>query len=226
MSFDRTKNNWNYTLYLVTDRTIMTTATLEEAVSQAIDGGCTMVQLREKNSTSLAFYKTAVHLRALTKERNIPLIINDRLDIAMAVGADGVHLGQTDLPCREARKILGNTMHIGVSAATVAEALQAQTDGADYLGVGAVYGTATKTNTRSVTPELLAEITAAVSIPVVAIGGIHAQNIQELAGTGIDGIAVVSAILANPHITAAAQTLRQKAEALFHDQFRFSSCHF
>lgn len=225
MSFARTRNN-NPLLYLVTDRSLMTTATLEEAVAQAIDGGCTMVQLREKHSTSREFYETACRIRTLTKARHTPLIINDRLDIAMAVHADGVHLGQKDLPCREARSILGNKMVIGVSAATVAEAMQAEADGADYLGVGAMHVTATKTNTRPVTPALLREITAAVSIPVVAIGGITADNVQELAGTGIHGIAVVSAILAKPDIKAAAETLRQKAEALFHDRSEFSSCNF
>lgn len=210
-------------LYLVTDRSLMSAATLEEAVEQAIDGGCTMVQLREKDASAREFYETACRLRTLTKKRHIPLIINDRLDIAMAVQADGVHLGQSDLPCREARRILGKEMVIGVSAATVAEAKQAEADGADYLGVGAMHVTATKTNTRPVTPALLAEIAAAVSIPVVAIGGINERNVNALADTGINGIAVVSAILAKPDIKAAAETLRQKAEALFYDRSEFSS---
>ncbi len=212
----QTKNKPDYTLYLVTDRTLMTANTLEEAVEQAIDGGCSMVQLREKDLTAREFYEAACRLRALTRARNVPLIINDRLDIALAAGADGVHLGQKDLPCREARRLLGEDFLIGVSAATVAEAKQAQADGADYLGVGAMHVTATKTNTRPVTPALLAEIKAAVSIPVVAIGGIHAGNLSELRGTGIDGVAVVSAILAQPDITAAAKTMRQKTEETRH----------
>ena len=216
MSCAQTKSKPDYTLYLVTDRSLMSTATLEEAVEQAIDGGCTIVQLREKDASSREFYETACRLRTITAERKIPLIINDRLDIALAVGADGVHLGQQDLPCREARKILGKDFFIGVSAATVAEAKQAEADGADYLGVGAMHVTATKKNTRPVTPALLAEIKAAVSIPVVAIGGIKADNLHELAGTNIDGVAVVSAILAQPDIPAAARLLRQKMEAIRH----------
>lgn len=211
------KSNMDYTLYLVTDRTLMTAATLEEAVAQAIDGGCSVIQLREKDLTSRQFYEAARSLRELTAERQVPLIINDRLDIALAVGADGVHLGQKDIPCREARKILGDDFCIGVSAATVAEAKQAEADGADYLGVGAMHTTATKTNTRPVTPALLREIRLAVSIPVVAIGGINAANIDELKGTGIAGVAVVSAILAKQDITAAARIMRGKAEGLGHD---------
>lgn len=217
MSCAQTKNKPDYTLYLVTDRTLMTTGTLEEAVEQAIDGGCSVIQLREKELTSREFYEAARQMRTLTKARNVPLIINDRLDIALAVGADGVHLGQKDLPCKEARKLLGDTFLIGVSTATVAEAKQAQADGADYLGVGAMHVTATKTNTRPVTPALLAEIKAAVSIPVVAIGGINESNVEELRGTQIDGIAVVSAILAKPDITAAAKTMRQRIEEVRHD---------
>ena len=194
----------------------MSTKTLEEAVEQAIAGGCTVIQLREKDASSREFYETACRLREITAAHHIPLIINDRLDIALAAGADGVHLGQQDLPCREARKILGSNFLIGVSAATVAEAKQAEADGADYLGVGAMHITATKTNTRPVTPALLAEIKAAVSIPVVAIGGIKAENLHELTGTGIDGVAVVSAVIAQPDITAAARLLRQRMEAMRH----------
>ena len=216
MSCAQTKNKPDYTLYLVTDRALMSTKTLEEAVEQAIDGGCTVVQLREKDASSRSFYETACRLRQITAARQIPLIINDRLDIALAAGADGVHLGQQDLPCREARKILGENCLIGVSAATVAEAKQAEDDGADYLGVGALHVTATKQNTRPVTPALLAEIKASVSIPVVAIGGIKADNLHELTGTGIDGIAVVSAILAQPDIPAAARLLRRQMEAIRH----------
>lgn len=216
MSCAPTKNKADYTLYLVTDRTLMTTDTLEQAVSQAIDGGCSMIQLREKDAYSRAFYETACRLRSLTRARNVPLIINDRLDIALACGADGVHLGQKDLPCKAARAILGKDFLIGVSAATVEEAVQAEADGADYLGVGAMHVTATKTNTRPVTPLLLSQIKSAVSIPVVAIGGINEHNIGELQNTGIDGVAVVSAILSQPDIQKAAQLLRQKAEELFH----------
>lgn len=214
MNCDRIRNKIDYTLYLVTDRSLMTADTLEEAVEQAVSGGCSVVQMREKDSTSREFFETALRLRVLTKEKNVPLIINDRLDIAMASGADGVHLGQKDLPCSTARAILGKEKLIGVSAATVEEAVQAEKDGADYLGVGAMHVTATKTNTRPVTPELLQNICSAVSIPVVAIGGISEENVHELAGTGIAGIAVVSAVLAKPDIRKAAHDLRQKLGAI------------
>lgn len=209
MNCDQTKNKIDYTLYLVTDRSLMTTDTLESAVEQAIAGGCTVVQLREKEACTKDFFEMACRIRTITKAHHVPLFINDRLDIALAVGADGVHLGQNDLPCKEARNILGDKLYIGVSAATVAEAKQAEADGADYLGVGALNTTSTKLNTRSVTPTLLAEIKQSVSIPVVAIGGIQPNNLPLLRGTKIDGIAVVSAILAQPDITNAAHRLKQ-----------------
>lgn len=212
-----TKNNVDYTLYLVTDRNLMTTETLEEAVSLAIDGGASIVQLREKDATSREFYETAVRLREITKARNVTFIINDRLDIAMAVHADGVHIGQKDLPCKEARRILGDDYLIGVSAVTVEEAKQAEADGADYLGVGAMHVTQTKKNTRPVTPALLTEITSSVSIPAVAIGGIQQENLCELEDTGIHGVLVVSAILAKEDITAAARNLRNAMEELLHE---------
>jgi thiamine-phosphate pyrophosphorylase len=214
LSCAQTKSNPDYTLYLVTDRSLMTSATLEEGVQQAIAGGCSVVQLREKDLTARAFYEAALSIRKVTQERNVPLIINDRLDIAMAVGADGVHLGQKDLPCKEARKLLGDRFLIGVSAATVEEAEQAEADGADYLGVGAMHTTATKTNTRPVTPSLLSEIVSAVSIPVVAIGGIQKDNVAELADTNISGVAVVSAVLGQRNIPSAAKALRSAVEAL------------
>lgn len=208
------KKSIDYTLYLVTDRRLMSSAAIEESVSLAIEGGVSVVQLREKNCTSREFYEQAVRVKKITAPRNVPLIINDRIDICLAADADGVHLGQKDLPCREARKILGADKIIGVSAALPEEARQAQADGADYLGVGAVFATGTKSDTRPVTPEIIREIRAAVDIPFVVIGGVNAENIVELYGLGINGAAVVSAVAAQEDVTAAAKAMRKAAEGL------------
>jgi len=202
------KRKIDYTLYLCTDRGLMSTDTLEEAVEQAVRGGCTLVQLREKDCTSLEFYRTALGVKKITDRYRIPLIVNDRADIALAVGADGVHAGQSDLPCSVLRAILGDDQVIGISAATVEEAVRAQRDGADYIGVGAMFPTGTKADARAVSMETLAEIRSAVSIPIVVIGGIGPQNAAGFRGTGVDGLAVVSAILSKPDIAAAARELR------------------
>ena len=172
-------NSEIYQLYLVTDRELMSTKTLEEAVEKAIDGGCTMVQLREKNLSSRDFYNTAKALKEFLQTRGVPLIINDRVDIALAVDADGVHIGQSDLPLHEARKILGNERIIGVTAPTLPLALEAENNGADYLGVGAVFGTTTKKDAKKNTIEILSEIAHTVKIPVVAIGGINADSVTK-----------------------------------------------
>ncbi len=201
------KPDMNYTLYLCTDRRMMTTDTLEEAVELAIQGGVTVVQLREKDCTSREFYEEAEKVKAITDAYEIPLLINDRLDIALAVGADGVHLGQTDIPVWAARDILGADKIVGATANTLEKAEEAWKSGADYLGVGDVFGTSTKADTIHVTLEELAAIKKRVEIPVVAIGGINAENISLLKGTGVDGAAVISAILAKRDITAAAETL-------------------
>lgn len=208
------KRNVDYTLYLVTDRGLMSSKTVEESVERAIGGGASVVQLREKDCTSREFYELALRVKRITAPRNVPLIINDRIDICLAADADGVHLGQKDLPCREARKILGNDKIIGVSAALPEEAVQAQKDGADYLGVGAVFATETKSDTRPVTPEVIREIRAAVTIPFVVIGGVNAENIKGLYGLGINGAAVVSAIVSQNDITSAARIMRELAEKL------------
>lgn len=202
------KQNIDYTLYLVTDRSVMSTKSLEQAVEQAIQGGCTVVQLREKNASSREFFETAQKIKQITDSYHIPLIINDRTDICLAVNAAGIHVGQQDLPVKVVRSMVGPDKIIGVSAATLAEAIQAEQDGADYLGVGAMFATSTKTNTRSVTVEQLAQIKQSVQIPVVAIGGIQASNVTTLTKTGIDGIAVVSAILAQENIAHSAQQLK------------------
>lgn len=212
MSFDKSKID--YTLYLVTDRQLMSCKTIEQSVEQAIAGGASVVQLREKDCSSREFYKLALRVKRITEPNNVPLIINDRIDICLAADADGVHLGQSDIPCREAKKILGADKLIGVSAALPEEAQQAQADGADYLGIGAVFHTSTKDDARAVSLETLREIRAAVTIPFVVIGGVNAQSITKLYGMGIDGAAVVSAIVAQKDITAAAREMRAAAEKL------------
>lgn len=206
--------NVDYTLYLCTDSVLMSCNTVEESVELAILGGCSIVQLREKNASSLELFQLAKRVKQVTDKYNVPLIINDRLDICQAVDAAGVHLGQSDLPCREARRILGADKLIGVSAALPEEAAKAQADGADYLGVGAVFTTSTKTNTRPVTPETIRAIRQAVTIPFVVIGGVNPQNITRLYGLGINGAAVISAVIAQPDITEAARIMRAAAEKL------------
>lgn len=197
------------TLYVCTDRRLMSSASVEESVEAAIRGGATMIQLRDKEVTGREFYETAMRLKRVTAYYHVPLIINDRVDIAMAVDAEGVHLGQKDMPAAAARKLLGADKIIGVSAAKVEEARLALEEGADYLGVGAMYGTFTKTDTRPVTMEKLAQIRQAVEIPIVAIGGIGKGNAMNFFGMGINGIAVVSAVVAQPDIEAAAAELKQ-----------------
>lgn len=204
----------DYTLYLCTDSGLMSCATVEESVEMAVRGGCSVVQLREKNASSLELYQLAKRVKQVTDKYAVPLIINDRLDICQAVDAAGVHLGQSDLPCAQARRILGADKIIGVSAATPEEAAKAQADGADYLGVGAVFPTTTKTNTRKVTPEIIRGIRRAVTIPFVVIGGVNAENITQLYGLGINGAAVISAVISQPDITAAAEKMRAAAEKL------------
>ena len=200
--------NFDYTLYLVTDRQLMSCDSLTEAVEQAILGGCTMIQLREKELPSLEFYNQAVAVKQVTDKYHIPLIINDRIDIAMAVQAAGVHIGQHDLPAATVRKVIGENMLLGVSASSIAEAIQAQQDGADYLGVGAMFPTGTKTDAESVSMEELQKIRAAVSLPIVVIGGINKGNAGRFKPMGIDGLAVVSAIIAQSDIKAAAAELK------------------
>jgi len=203
------KPSVDYTLYLVTDRDLMSTPTLEEAVEQAIRGGVTLVQLREKHASSLEFYQTALRVKKITDSYNVPLIINDRVDVALAVDADGVHVGQSDLPAARVREILGPDKILGVSASSLKEALKAVEDGADYLGVGAMFATGTKTDANITTIEELKRIRQAVSVPIVVIGGINKQTLPLFAGTGIDGIAVVSAIIAAADVEKAARELKE-----------------
>lgn len=206
--------NVDYTLYLCTDSGLMSCDTVEASVERGILGGCSVVQLREKTASSLELFQLAGRVKQVTDKYNVPLIINDRLDICLAVGAAGVHLGQSDLPCREARRILGADKLIGVSAATPEEAAKAQADGADYLGVGAVFPTSTKTNTRPVTADVIREIRGAVTIPFVVIGGVNSENITRLYGLGINGAAVISAVISQKDIVKAARAMRAAAEKL------------
>ena len=198
----------DYTIYLVTDRQLMSTKTLNEAIEQSIIGGCTLVQLREKEVSSFDFYQTAKAVKQLTDSYNVPLIINDRIDIALAVGADGVHIGQSDIPASVVRKIIGDDMILGVSARTVKEAIQAQNDGADYLGVGAMYVTDTKTDASLVSLDELRHIRSATSLPIVVIGGINKDNASVFKPLGIDGLAVVSAIISQTDIKQATMQMK------------------
>lgn len=203
------KSELDYSLYLVTDRELMSTATLEEAVEQAILGGTTLVQLREKDVSTLEFYRTAVKIKQVTDQYHVPLIINDRVDIALAVDAAGVHIGQSDLPVQRVRAILGKDKVLGVSASTREEAIRAQEDGADYLGVGAMFATGTKTDAKLVPMEELKKIREAVTLPIVVIGGINRKTIPLFDGMGIDGIAVVSALISAKDITQEAKELKE-----------------
>ena len=198
----------DYSLFLVTDRMLMSTKTLGEAVEQAVIGGCTMVQLREKEISSLDFYVLASEMKKITDRYGIPLIINDRIDIAMAVGAAGVHIGQKDIPADIARKLIGKNMLLGVSTASVAEAVNAAKAGADYLGVGAMFPTGTKTDASHVSMEELGRIRREVDIPIVVIGGISKENAMLFQPMGIDGLAVVSAVIAQPDIRKSAADLK------------------
>lgn len=208
------KENADYTLYLCTDRALMHADTVEDAVRQALLGGVTMVQLREKDCPAREFYETAKKVKEVTEQFGVPLIINDRVDIALAVDADGVHVGQGDIPTAEARRLLGADKIIGVSARNVEQAEQAQADGADYLGVGAMFATGTKQDAKVISKEELRRIRAAVDIPIVAIGGIKTDNVNALRKTGIDGVAVVSAVIAADNIKAAAKELAVRVKEL------------
>jgi thiamine-phosphate pyrophosphorylase len=201
-------------LYAITDRAWLKGKTVAEAVEEAILGGATCIQLREKNLSDEEFLKIAIDVKAVTDKYNIPLIINDNVDVAVKVGADGAHIGQDDEEIKSAREKLGADKIIGLSAATVEEAVQAEQSGADYIGVGAVFNTLTKLDANTVSFETLKEICNTVKIPVVAIGGISKNNALELAGTGIEGISVVSAIFAQSDIKTAASELLELAKKI------------
>ena len=194
-------------LYAVTDRSWLNGRTLREQVEEALKGGATFVQLREKELDQDAFLEEARQLKALCAAYHVPFVINDSVEIAAAIDADGVHVGQSDMEAGDVRAKLGPDKIIGVSAQTVEQALAAEARGADYLGVGAVFHTGTKADATAVSYETLREICRAVKIPVIAIGGITRDNVGELAGSGICGVAVVSAIFAQPDIERATREL-------------------
>ena len=194
-------------LYAITDRHWLNGRTLASQVREVLEGGATIVQLREKSLDDVEFLAEAREIKGICDAFGVPLIINDRVAIARELGV-GVHLGQGDMALREARKMLGPDAIIGVSCKTVVQALEAEANGADYLGVGAVFPTSTKTDTRTIERATLVDICKAVKIPVVALGGITLQNARELVGTGIAGIAVISALFGAPSPRAAAQALR------------------
>ena len=201
-------NSIDYTLYVCTDRGLMSSKTIEESVEKAIKGGAGVIQLREKDASGHSFYSIAESVHTITRQYGVPLIINDRVDIALAIGAEGVHVGQEDIPAKAVRSIIGPQMLLGVSASTVEEAVEAERDGADYLGVGAMNPTATKRDADSVTVEELIAIRAAVSIPIVIIGGININTIDHYRGLGVDGLAVVSAVVSAADPEKAARELK------------------
>ncbi|MCR5147580.1 MAG: thiamine phosphate synthase [Eubacterium sp.] len=201
-------------LYAVTDRHWLGDRTLYEVVRESLDGGATFIQLREKELDQESFLEEAKEIKKLCAEYKVPFVINDNVDIAIAVDADGVHVGQSDMEAGDVRAKLGTDKIIGVSAQTVEQAILAEKRGADYLGVGAVFPTGSKDDADDVSHETLKAICDAVSIPVIAIGGITAENTPELAGTGIVGIAVISAIYAQKDIPAATAKLKHITEEM------------
>ena len=194
-------------LYLVTDKRNKTDDEFLEIIEEAIKGGTTVVQIREKEGETLDFYNLALKVKEITSKYNVPLIVNDRIDVALAIKSEGVHIGQTDMPADVARSLIGDEMILGVSASTVEEARKAEKDGADYIGTGAVFPTATKDDAPSITKDDLKEVTGSINIPTVAIGGITLENASELAGTGISGISVVSAIMNSEDPKTASENL-------------------
>lgn len=202
----------DYSIYLVTDDGCLQGRALIDCVREALEGGVTLVQYRAKTASSAEMYNEALQLKALCDSFKVSLIINDRLDIAMAVGAAGVHLGQDDLPCAAARKILGEDYIIGVSAHNPAEARAALLCGADYLGCGAVFGTATKADVKKLGTDGLAAICREKGLPVVGIGGVTADNYREVRAAGADGAAIVSGILAQPDIRATVRAIAKVSQ--------------
>lgn len=200
--------------YAITDRTWLGNREFKDDVEKSIKGGVTILQVREKNINDDEFVKTAKEIKKLTDKYKIPLIINDNVKVAALIDADGIHVGQDDAKMPEVKKILGEGKIIGVSVATIEEALLAQQEGADYLGVGAMFNTSTKTDADSVSFETLKEICDNVDIPVVAIGGINDKNILKLKGTNIDGACVISAIYSKQDIFTAASNLRKLCDTL------------
>ena len=203
------KEDIDYSVYLVTDRRNKTDEEFLNIIEEAIKGGTTIVQLREKTASTKEFYDLALKVKEITSKYGVPLLINDRIDIALAVDSEGVHIGQDDMPADIAREIIGDDKILGVSASTVEEAKKAEIDSADYIGSGAVFPTATKDDADSVSKEELKEIVDSIDIPVVAIGGITVENAHTLKGSGIAGFSVVSAIMSAEDPKEASEKLKE-----------------
>jgi thiamine-phosphate pyrophosphorylase len=199
-------------LYAVTDRAWVGRQSLHEQVECALKGGATCMQLREKKLSDAEFLQEALAMKKLCRKYRVPLIINDNVGVSVACGADGIHVGQQDMQAENVRALVGEDMLLGVSVQTVEQALLAEQNGADYLGVGAVFDTATKPDAELVTYDTLKRICAAVSVPVVAIGGICRHNMLQLSGTGVDGVALVSAIFGSEDIEGECRRLRRLSE--------------
>ncbi len=203
------KEDIDYSVYLVTDRRNKTDEEFLNIIEEAIKGGTTVVQLREKTASTKEFYDLALRVKEITSRYGVPLLINDRIDIALAVDSEGVHIGQDDMPADIAREIIGEDKILGVSASTVEEAKKAEKDSADYIGSGAVFPTATKDDADSVSKKELKEIVDSIDIPVVAIGGITVENANTLKGSGIAGFSVVSAIMSAEDPKEASKKLKE-----------------
>ena len=203
------KEDIDYSVYLVTDHRNKTDEEFLNIIEEAIKGGTSIVQLREKTASTKDFYQLALKVKEITTKYDVPLLINDRIDIAIAVDSEGVHIGQDDMPADIARKIIGEDKILGVSASTVEEAKKAEIDGADYIGSGAVFPTATKDDADSVSKDELKKIVDSIDIPVVALGGITLENAGSLKDTGIAGFSVVSAIMSADNPKEASQKLRE-----------------
>jgi len=201
-------------LYVVTDRTWLNGNKLENQVEEIIKTGATFIQLREKELDFGSFVREGKIVKEITDKYNIPFVINDNIDVALAVDADGVHIGQNDRNSRDVRMLIGKDKILGVSVETVEQAILAESQGADYLGVGAVFSTSTKEDAADVPLETLRTICSSVSIPVVAIGGINANNLLQLKGSGVNGVAVISAIFAKPDVASATRELLLLAKDL------------
>lgn len=205
-------------LYVVTDRTWLGTNALVQQVEETIKAGATFIQLREKDLSFDEFVTQAKEMKKITDHYHIPFVINDYIEVAIAAGADGVHVGQSDMRASDVRALIGPHKILGVSAQTVEQAQLAEESGADYIGVGAVFITSTKLDANSVSYETLQKICESVSIPVVAIGGIHERNLLELKGSGVDGVAVISAIFGKPDIYSATKKLRELSDQMINDE--------
>ncbi|HWP52032.1 MAG TPA: thiamine phosphate synthase [Clostridia bacterium] len=199
-------------LYAVTDRAWLNGEPLESAVEKVLKAGATFLQLREKDLIDELFLAEAKKIKPIAQKYKVPFVVNDNIEVALKCGADGVHVGQSDIVNKNVRALVGPDMILGISANTVETARRAEQSGADYIGVGAVFGTATKKDAQAISVECLREICQAVSIPVVAIGGINENNMLQLAGSGIDGVAIISAIFAKPDVAAATRELRTLSE--------------